>query len=75
MPWALAIEAQRACLGRQKASSNIFYVFFFGLVCGFAVLCVVLCFCGIQFPIHKSMPCSQEHGTWSCSELRIEVMH
>ena len=35
MPWALSIEAQRAGLGRQKASLNILCVFFCVLVGGF----------------------------------------
>ena len=38
MPWTLAIEAQRARLGRRKVSSNIFKVFFWSLVGGFVPL-------------------------------------
>jgi len=35
MPWSMAIEAQRARLGRRKFGSNILCVFFCVLVGGF----------------------------------------
>ena len=35
MPWAMAIETQRARSGRRNVSSDIFYVFFCILVGGF----------------------------------------
>jgi hypothetical protein len=58
IPWAMAIETQRARSGRRKVSSNIFDVFFCilvgGVLRGFVFLCQKKLLIN-QCPVFRSM--------------------